>query len=192
MLLIYAAVIAFFVAFAWAVEPQPQRAGAKGPAIAGPGAAVDDDEAVPARDGQAPPGPRGLRDRQAEEPSPILVFGFLAMMVMFYALMFIMLLLFFIWSIWLQARTFYVLPLIAHRNAGVFDAIGTSWRASRERFWELLGLTVVCMVLNVLGASLLYVGLLATTPLMLLIVESAYRERFEPESRIRLDESDDV
>ena len=42
------------------------------------------------------------------------------------------------WIFFLQTRTMFILPLIADRGLGFFDAWRTSWQETRRGFWELL------------------------------------------------------
>jgi hypothetical protein len=79
-----------------------------------------------------------------------------------------------VWVAWISTRTMFVLPAIADRGCGISIAFDISWEATRSRFWELLFLNIVALVLGFVGLYLCYVGMILTLPLYFLIVAAAY------------------
>ncbi len=54
---------------------------------------------------------------------------------------------------------------VLDKNAGAIDSLKASWDLSLKNFWGLVGLYIVMMLINFLGALLCGVGLLLTIPL---------------------------
>jgi uncharacterized membrane protein len=74
----------------------------------------------------------------------------------------------------------FVFPLIADRGVSVGDAFRASWQASQGRFWWLFLFYVLTMLIMQVGVAACYVGVLATTPIAVCMIASAYRECFPP------------
>jgi uncharacterized membrane protein len=72
----------------------------------------------------------------------------------------------------------FVFPLIADRGTRFLPAIRESWVQTRWRFWELLAVNLVASIVTMLGAYVMYVGLIVTIPLGLTILVSMYEERY--------------
>lgn len=66
--------------------------------------------------------------------------------------------------------------LIVDKGMGQIEALTTSWQMTKGSFWNLLGLAIVLIVVNILGALLLVVGLLVTAPLSVLATAEVYRK----------------
>ncbi|MGO8688096.1 MAG: glycerophosphoryl diester phosphodiesterase membrane domain-containing protein [Thermoguttaceae bacterium] len=81
------------------------------------------------------------------------------------------------WIFFLQTRTMFILPLIADRGLGFFDAWRTSWQETRRGFWELLLLQFLAGLIGALGVYFCYVGLLCTMPISFTIIAAVYEER---------------
>ncbi|MFT7640219.1 MAG: hypothetical protein ACI9G1_001959 [Pirellulaceae bacterium] len=111
--------------------------------------------------------------------SSLLVFFMFPMMMGMYLLMFLGIVLAWIWQLWFATRTIFVYPLLLEQDIGCVEAIRRSWKVSGERFWELLMITVAVTVLAMLGAQLMYIGLLVTMPIASTLIASAYQEHFE-------------
>jgi hypothetical protein len=59
-------------------------------------------------------------------------------------------------------------------GARPFESLHQSWEATRGHFWRLLGLFLVLVGINIVGAILLLVGLLVTVPLSMLAWAHVY------------------
>jgi uncharacterized membrane protein len=81
------------------------------------------------------------------------------------------------WSLWLQTRTMFILPLIADRGLGFVDAWRTSWQTTRKGFWELLLLQFLAGLIGGIGAYACVIGLLFTMPIFFTVVATAYEDR---------------
>ncbi len=86
------------------------------------------------------------------------------------------------WTLWINARTMFVMPLIADRGYSFSAALHESWRVTRIRFWERLLLSFLAMLIGMMGMYVCYVGLLFTLPLYFLIIGAAYEDEFGIES----------
>lgn len=70
----------------------------------------------------------------------------------------------------LQFAPYYVVD----QQCGPIEALGKSWNATRGSTWKLLGLAIVVGIVNVVGALLLLVGLLATGPTTAIALTDVY------------------
>jgi hypothetical protein len=128
---------------------------------------------------QVPPGPRGgrvLPGGPGAPPGPL----FFAGILLSYLALFMFMLLIWIWQLWITTRLVFVFPLIAQRGLSAGDAIRTSWKESRVRFWELLAVNFVATIISMVGFNAMYVGALFTVPMGVTILAVVYRDRFEP------------
>lgn len=82
------------------------------------------------------------------------------------------------WTLWINARTMFVMPLVADRGYDFATAIGESWRATRVRLLERLLVSFLAMIIGMMGVYFCYVGLLFTLPLQFLIIAAAYDDEF--------------
>lgn len=82
------------------------------------------------------------------------------------------------WTLWINARTMFVMPLVADRGYDFATAIGDSWRATRVRPLERLLVSFLAMIIGMMGVYFCYVGLLLTLPLQFLIIAAAYDDEF--------------
>lgn len=104
------------------------------------------------------------------------------------------------WTLWIGARTMFVMPLVADRGYDFATAIAESWRATRVRLLERLLVSFLAAIIGVMGMYFCYVGLLFTLPLQFLIIAAAYDDEFgiasvpsaaKPEARHRLNQEGD-
>ena len=82
------------------------------------------------------------------------------------------------WTFWINARTMFVMPLIADRGYNLSAALGESWRVTRVRFWERVLTSFLAMLIGMIGMYACYVGILFTLPLYFLIISAAYEDEF--------------
>ena len=87
-----------------------------------------------------------------------------------------------VWTLWINARTMFVMPLVADRGYDFSSAFAESWRATRVRFWERLLVSFLAAIIGMLGAYVCYIGVLFTLPLQFLIIAAAYDDEFGIES----------
>lgn len=73
---------------------------------------------------------------------------------------------------------FFTMPLIVHRRLGVIEAMKTSYELTKQNIWMFALFAFVVQLLSQAGAYALYVGLLATVPLLFTISAVAYRDTF--------------
>jgi len=64
---------------------------------------------------------------------------------------------------------------VIDREVGPIEAMKESYRITRGHRWSLLGLLLVLLLINLLGALALIVGLLVSAPVLLLAFAHAYR-----------------
>ena len=102
--------------------------------------------------------------------------------LLFYLALFVLIILIWIWQLWIATRLMFVFPLIAQRGLAAGDAIRTSWRETRVRFWELLAVNFVASIISMVGVNAMYVGALFTVPMGVTILAVVYLDRFEPSS----------
>ena len=84
------------------------------------------------------------------------------------------------WTLFLETRTIFILPLIADRGMDFGEAWRTSWQSTRRAFWELLLLQFLAGLIGGLGVYACCVGLLFTLPIRFTIIAAAYEDRFGP------------
>jgi hypothetical protein len=73
---------------------------------------------------------------------------------------------------------YFTIPLIIHRNLGVFDAMRTSFELTKQNIVMFTLFAFVVQLLSQVGQYACYVGLLATFPLLFTIGVVAYRDCF--------------
>lgn len=176
------------------------------PAVDLAGQAVEtagEEDADPAAEAAEAPGPdagqppdrpqRQVSDRagrqRPEEPPPEVVAAMLFGILAFYAVMFLVGIVSWVWSMWFTTRTMFVLPLIADRRLGFAQALRQSWTETRQGFWELLVINFVAGLIGMIGIYAMYVGLLFTVPIYFTIIASVYEERFPQGEEPALDGS---
>ncbi|MSR57663.1 MAG: hypothetical protein EXS05_08320 [Planctomycetaceae bacterium] len=106
---------------------------------------------------------------------------FLGMFFLLYGLMLLGILAMALWAIWFGTKTMYVMPLIADRGCSFLEAFTESWRLTKTRFWELLLVYFLALIISGIGAYFCYVGLLATLPLYYTIIGAAYEAHALPQ-----------
>jgi len=117
-------------------------------------------------------------ERNRDEPEPFEILLVTLLMLTFYGGLFFGIILLFLWQLWFSTRMMFVFPLIADRGTRFIPAIRESWVQTRCRFWELLAVNLVASIVTMLGAYVMYVGLIVTIPLGLTILVSVYEERY--------------
>ncbi len=65
--------------------------------------------------------------------------------------------------------------IVVERGAGPIKSLEESWRITRGYKWQLLGLTLAIIGINLLGAIAFLVGLLVSVPVSWLAITHAYR-----------------
>ncbi len=77
--------------------------------------------------------------------------------------------------VFLDIRLSFITYLIADSpTVGVLDAYRHSWAITRGRFWRLLWLVVLLLLVQIAGFACLLVGLLVTVPMLVLGYAAAY------------------
>jgi uncharacterized membrane protein len=61
-------------------------------------------------------------------------------------------------------------------GARPFESLHVSWNTTRGHFWRMLGLILVLVGINIVGAMLLLVGLLVTVPITVLAMAHVYHK----------------
>lgn len=69
-------------------------------------------------------------------------------------------------------------PLIVDRKLQGFEAVKLSFRAAMANFFRLLGLVILCALVNSLGVLVCYVGVFLTFPITYAAVAVAYEQVF--------------
>lgn len=69
-------------------------------------------------------------------------------------------------------------PLIVDRKMAGFDSVKLSFKAAMANFWRLLGMVILCSLLNILGVMLCYVGVFLTFPISYAAVAACYEQVF--------------
>ena len=69
-------------------------------------------------------------------------------------------------------------PLIVDRKMPGFDAVKLSFKAAMANFLGLLGMVILCSLLNIAGVMLCYVGVFLTLPISYAAVAAAYEQVF--------------
>lgn len=72
----------------------------------------------------------------------------------------------------------FALPLAADLELGPWDALRTSWRVVSRRWFTMLGLMIVGVVLSMLGVFACLIGVIFTMPLFYLVTLYAYEDIF--------------
>lgn len=86
------------------------------------------------------------------------------------------LILFVLPGIFIALRLSMVKLYVVDRNVGPLEAITLSWHATRGQAWQLFGLLLVAILVNLLGALAFGVGLLVTIPLTILAFIDVYEK----------------
>jgi hypothetical protein len=73
-----------------------------------------------------------------------------------------------------QVRYFWAMFLIIDRNYGAVEALRGSWKLTRNRFWITFAVLLFMQLINSVGASACYVGMLFSLPLTILITTAGY------------------
>jgi uncharacterized membrane protein len=90
-------------------------------------------------------------------------------------------------------RTSFVTCFIVDQESGSSEAISQSWALTKGHFWFVIMLYLCMLAVNILGAMILFVGLLFTVPFSSIILIIAYRHlvnRYIEEEEILLDDAE--
>ena len=68
------------------------------------------------------------------------------------------------------------LYVLVDRDLGPIEALQRSWKIVRGCSWKVLGLILVCLLIDFVGLCLLVVGLLVTIPITIIAFALLYRE----------------
>ncbi|HEU4753150.1 MAG TPA: hypothetical protein VFU47_08575, partial [Armatimonadota bacterium] len=71
-----------------------------------------------------------------------------------------------------------VIPIIVEERVGVMEAIGKSWEATKPHMWMYLVWYLLISLILSLGASVCYIGMVATIPIYSIAMMVAYRDVF--------------
>jgi len=78
--------------------------------------------------------------------------------------------------VYVSVRMSFIVCFIVDQDSGVVEAIRQSWAITKGHFGFLLLLFIVIVGINMLGAMVLFIGLLFTVPFSSLITIVAYRQ----------------
>ena len=85
-------------------------------------------------------------------------------------------------GIWVSVKlSFAGMYQIDHPDAGIGESIKASWKMTDGNFWSILGMSIVCFFINVLGLICCCIGFFFTQPMTWLIYASAYYDLLDEE-----------
>ena len=85
-------------------------------------------------------------------------------------------------GIWVSVKlSFAGMYQIDHPDAGIGESIKASWKMTDGNFWNILGMSIVCFFINVLGFICCCIGFFFTQPMTWLIYASAYYDLLDEE-----------
>jgi hypothetical protein len=90
-------------------------------------------------------------------------------------------------------RTSFVTCFIVDQESGSSEAISQSWALTKGHFWFVIMLYLCMLAVNILGAMIIFIGLLFTVPFSSIILIIAYRHlvnRYIDEEEILLDDAE--
>jgi uncharacterized membrane protein len=85
-------------------------------------------------------------------------------------------------GIYLMVAYVFTQPLCVDRQIGFWDAMELSRKTATKKWWQLFGLLLLGIPINILGLVALGVGVLVTIPLSLLALMFAYEDLFNPKA----------
>lgn len=97
-------------------------------------------------------------------------------------------------AIFITIRLCFVTCFIVDQESGSSESISQSWTITQGHFWFILLLFLVMLGINIVGAMLLFVGLLFSVPFSSIILIIAYRHmvnNYTDEEDVLLDEPED-
>lgn len=110
----------------------------------------------------------GATPGQPPEMEPAAAIGFMVAMLIFMAV-----------AIFLTAR-FLLSHLVAiDRGEGAVDCYRLSWRITAGKFWTILGLFIIMMLLGIAGTFALLIGLIFVMPLYPAVIAQLYHDACE-------------
>lgn len=108
---------------------------------------------------------------QGDDPHPGAVLGVLAMLMLFFIVVFLVIIL-------ISVGFTFAYPLIVDRKLKGFDAVKLSFKAAMANFWGLLGMVLLTGVLNIIGMMVCYVGIFLVLPIAYGAIAVAYERVF--------------
>lgn len=112
-----------------------------------------------------------LQQQQSGEPNPGLLFGFLAVFMIFWLVVVVAIIL-------VSIGFTFVYPLIVDRGFSGIDSVKLSFRAAMANFWRLLGLTLLTALMGCVGVLLCFVGIVFVYPIAFAALAVAYEQVF--------------
>lgn len=108
---------------------------------------------------------------QGDEPNPVALLGVFAMLLLFFAVVFVVIIL-------ISVGFTFAYPLIVDRKLKGLDAVKLSFKAAMGNFWGLLGMVVLTGLMNVAGVMACYVGMFLVLPITYASIAAAYERVF--------------
>jgi len=108
---------------------------------------------------------------QGDNPSPWAMLGVFAMLLLFFAVVFVVIIL-------ISIGFTFAYPLIVDRKMKGFDAVKLSFKAAMGNFWGLLGMVALTGLMNLAGMAACYVGMFLVLPLAYASIAAAYEKVF--------------
>jgi uncharacterized membrane protein len=79
-------------------------------------------------------------------------------------------------GIWLAIRLQFYKYLVVDKKMGPIEALKGSWNMTKGNVWNLIGLGLVIMLLNLLGLIALIIGIFVTAPISMVAMAYVYRK----------------
>lgn len=108
---------------------------------------------------------------QGDEPNPVALLGVFAMLLVFFAVVFIVIIL-------LSLGFTFAYPLIVDRKLKGLDAVKLSFKAAMGNFWGLLGMVVLTGLMNLAGMMACYLPMFLVLPITYASIAAAYEKVF--------------
>jgi hypothetical protein len=83
--------------------------------------------------------------------------------------------------LYINARLGMYYYLAVDRDVGVIDSLGWSWRLTRGRTGTIIGVYILCGMINLAGALACLIGLILTVPLTMLMLAVTYLSLLGPD-----------
>src|SRR5215213_2246948 len=108
---------------------------------------------------------------QGDDPNPWAFLGVLAMLLLFFAVVFAVIIL-------VSVGFTFAYPLIVDRKMKGLDAVKLSFKAAMGNFWGLLGMVALTALMNLAGIMACYVGMFLVLPISYASIAAAYERVF--------------
>jgi uncharacterized membrane protein len=82
--------------------------------------------------------------------------------------------------LWLTINWMFTLLLVIDKQLDFWTAMKTSWRQVMRHWWTMLGLVIICGLINIAGVLACCVGTLFTFPIVMGAIVQAYETMFTP------------